>query len=694
MVSSSHNFVRVNTKNESRLIASTRNNTSPDPLKTLIDLYCVRTDSSNWFNIEIFNQHENNLLQMPLRDFCKAFMVGVRGVRRNKICTHLKTNYVALFYPKYSSKPESEKYVEYCRSNLIKYRPWIGPFSTAWGGENVSDDDIKKDWEEYAESLLQQNENIPDFLRREIEALAEELRATGNTVGHNGDARTNNLTDDTSDDDNRDPHEFDWLDADDDMMVNDNNGDDEEVQIQWDRNHDWSQLEHEYDEEFLATGASTAYENLMTTATSTYVRRQLFRNQLNQNQCLIHDLVVRSTLLPSGQSSTDGGSDVGRLHILLGQGGGGKSYAIDAILTTLTSEHNFTAENYKVCATTGKAASLIGGSTLHAHKEGFGLPCGQAKYRPLTGQALADQQENFKDVKLLIVDEFSMLRQKEIYYLDERLKQIMCSSIPFGGVTVLLVGDPAQLPPVKGQTLWNQNSSNADDSRGFNVYRMFTSVVELVENNRLDRSDPDAVLFYDFLQRLRDGKNTEEDWLILRQKCSRFSKGFQRWEAEGFNSPECVNLFCTNALVKQHNFKCLTSLEKPITLIEATHTGRGHQYKPDIARSLETSLFLSVGSSVLLTNNICQLAGLCNGSTGIVKDIVYDDITSPSHLPRFIMVDFVSQYTGTTFFLGVETRRGWVPVCPVTPTWYTPSRIPGQYDERACTMFSLRLAWV
>eukprot|EP00957_Ditylum_brightwellii_P125360 9554536-Ditylum_brightwellii.AAC.1 len=85
----------------------------------------------------------------------------------------------------------------------------------------------------------------------------------------------------------------------------------------------------------------------MSTRTSNYMRRQLCRNQLNQNQCLIHDLVVRSTLLPSGKSSTDGGSDVGRLHNLLGQGGGGKSYAIDAILTTLTSEHNFTADNYK-----------------------------------------------------------------------------------------------------------------------------------------------------------------------------------------------------------------------------------------------------------------------------------------------------------------------------------------------------------
>eukprot|EP00957_Ditylum_brightwellii_P067464 5120896-Ditylum_brightwellii.AAC.1 len=107
----------------------------------------------------------------------------------------------------------------------------------------------------------------------------------------------------------------------------------------------------------------------MSTRTSNYVSRQLFRNQLNQNQCLIHDLMVLSTLLPSGQSSTDSGSDVGRLHILLGKVVGGKYYAIDAILTTLTSENSFTADNYNVCATTGKAASLIRGSTLHAHKE-------------------------------------------------------------------------------------------------------------------------------------------------------------------------------------------------------------------------------------------------------------------------------------------------------------------------------------
>eukprot|EP00957_Ditylum_brightwellii_P034107 2585067-Ditylum_brightwellii.AAC.1 len=62
-------------------------------------------------------------------------------------------------------------------------------------------------------------------------------------------------------------------------------------------------------------------------------------------------------------------------------------------------------------------------------------------------------------------------------------------------------------------------------------------------------------------------------------------------------------------------------------------------------------------------------------------------------MSKFIMVDFGSHYIGTTFFPDDETRRDWVPVYPVTATWYTPSSIPDQYDEHIHTMFPLRLAW-
>eukprot|EP00957_Ditylum_brightwellii_P088543 6744124-Ditylum_brightwellii.AAC.1 len=57
------------------------------------------------------------------------------------------------------------------------------------------------------------------------------------------------------------------------------------------------------------------------------------------------------------------------------------------------------------------------------------------------------------------------------------------------------------------------------------------------------------------------------------------------------------------------------------------------------------------------------------------------------------MIDFGSQYIGSTFFPDDKTRRGWVPVHPIAASWYTPSSTPGQYDEHTHTMFPLRLAW-
>eukprot|EP00957_Ditylum_brightwellii_P017874 1345913-Ditylum_brightwellii.AAC.1 len=93
---------------------------------------------------------------------------------------------------------------------------------------------------------------------------------------------------------------------------------------------------------------------------------------------LEHDITVRTTLLEHGESSTDGGIDIGRLQILIGQDGGGKSHTINSIIATLENDHGFTGEDYNICGITGKASSLIGGSTLHSHKEVFGLPCRKA----------------------------------------------------------------------------------------------------------------------------------------------------------------------------------------------------------------------------------------------------------------------------------------------------------------------------
>ena len=79
-----------------------------------------------------------------------------------------------------------------------------------------------------------------------------------------------------------------------------------------------------------------------------------------------------------------------------------------------------------------------------------------------------------------------MLHQRELFYIGELLKQIKCDLRPFGGVIILLVCDPAQLPPVQGYPLWFKNSKNQDDVNCHHILLLFDTVVELEEDMRLD----------------------------------------------------------------------------------------------------------------------------------------------------------------------------------------------------------------
>ena len=191
-------------------------------------------------------------------------------------------------------------------------------------------------------------------------------------------------------------------------------------------------------------------------------RRCIDYETLNERQRIAHDLIIKALKLRLNQSVTDGGTNISRLQIIIGQGGSGKSHALDSVITSLKNKHGYRDDNFLVLAPTGKAASNISGNTIHSHKEGLSIGI-KGSLKPLRGDRLKYCQHKYKNVlKIVFIDEYTMIRQQLLHYIDQRLRQIISINKPFGGLVIVLYGDPAQLPPAKGDFLWEENSIGDD----------------------------------------------------------------------------------------------------------------------------------------------------------------------------------------------------------------------------------------
>ena len=138
--------------------------------------------------------------------------------------------------------------------------------------------------------------------------------------------------------------------------------------------------------------------------------------------------------------------------IVNGVAGTGKSYLFNALRNILQSK-------CAVTATTGKAAYNIRGVTVHSLLK---LPVGSRGNNDLTGQSLCRLQDNHNDIDYIIIDENSMLGQVTFGWTDKHCKQATaCKDRVFGGKSLILTGDPGQLPPVADKPLYHAKPSNA-----------------------------------------------------------------------------------------------------------------------------------------------------------------------------------------------------------------------------------------
>lgn len=178
----------------------------------------------------------------------------------------------------------------------------------------------------------------------------------------------------------------------------------------------------------------------------------------------------------------------------------------EALIRYLNSVPGENPDEVKVLkvAPTGKAAFNISGNTLHS---AFKIPANQGfEYCTLDRDRLNTIRAQLRRLEVIFIDEISMVGSGMFKFLNLRLQQIMGTSKPFGGVNLITVGDLFQLKPVFYKWIF-ENSTNSYSALATNLWQEHFKMYELTEIMR----QKDDKTFAELLNRLREGKHTEQD---------------------------------------------------------------------------------------------------------------------------------------------------------------------------------------
>ncbi|KAL3983641.1 sodium/potassium-transporting ATPase subunit beta [Sarotherodon galilaeus] len=202
---------------------------------------------------------------------------------------------------------------------------------------------------------------------------------------------------------------------------------------------------------------------------------------------------------------------------------------------------------------------------------------------------------------------------------DARLKQIKGTRRPFGGMSVIAVGDFYQLPPVRqSKPLCVHDPSEID------LWREHFQMITLTEI-MLQKDD---VVFAEMLNRIRVKGKLDELCEADRDLLS------QAITEPALCPTDALHIFATNKEVDAHNSSTLALLHTHIIDIHADdyrkdpRTGRmALQDRPlkGGKNELPDTLKVAEGARVMLTRNIDIQNGLVNGAFGKLLRVVYSE---------------------------------------------------------------------
>ena len=311
------------------------------------------------------------------------------------------------------------------------------------------------------------------------------------------------------------------------------------------------------------------------------------------------------------------------LLIVQGGAGSGKSTVIEALSQQMEKVLRTSGDNpdhpYIIkAAFTGTAAANIKGQTLHnAFSFGFGN-----EFFSLGDKVRDERRCELENLKIVIVDEFSMMKADMLYQLDLRLREVKSKpKVIFGGVSIFLFGDILQLRPVKGRYIMDEPRHEMFllSFLTSSLWHKF-DVIMLRQNHRQGEDRQYAEL----LNRARVGELTEEDECILKSRVKHLN--------DPIIPKHALVVTSTNAEVNKINEERLSIIEQHEYIIKAkTYTQTQSNLKPRtdpsgaiIGTTLQKELKLKIGARVMMTFNIDTCDCLTNGAFGEVLGFKFD----------------------------------------------------------------------
>ena len=253
-----------------------------------------------------------------------------------------------------------------------------------------------------------------------------------------------------------------------------------------------------------------------------------------------------------------------------------------------------------ICAPTGIAALTVQGSTIHR----------LCKFPPswiVDDDIQKDPKSLAKHAKILIIDEISMVNANLLDSMNKFFQLNRGNKKPFGGISVVMVGDLFQLPPIVTEATRELFETLYESPKFFSANALTESDFYAVELTKAFRQVDQE--FVDLLAKIREGRNLSAAISKLNTSC----------KITDSPAPGTITLSPRHADIERVNSERLRQLPGVLKVFNGVLTGKFSEKQVPVPNKIE----LKIGAQVMIAKNGKNYV---NGDVATVTEILADRV--------------------------------------------------------------------